>query len=53
VLQGRAEEDTGRVWEPGDLVCNPAGSVHSFRASGPEPFAFVVVLHEGLEFVRD
>ncbi len=50
VLQGNAEEDSGRVWRPGDLVRNPAGSVHAFRALGPEPFVFAVVLHDGIDF---
>lgn len=50
VLEGSAKEDSGRVWGPGDLVHNPAGSAHSFRALGPGPFVFAAELHEGLEF---
>lgn len=50
VLQGSAREDTGRLWEPGDLVHNPAGSRHSFRVLSPEPFLFFVVVHEGIDF---
>jgi quercetin dioxygenase-like cupin family protein len=52
VLSGRGEEDTGRVWEPGDVIRNPAGSSHSFRAISEEPFLFVVVVHEGIRFAR-
>ncbi len=53
VLQGRGQEDTGRVWEPGDVIRNPAGSSHAFRAISDEPFVFVVVVHEGIRFTRD
>lgn len=47
VLQGRAEEDTGVIFEPGDLVLRNERTAHSFRALGPEPFVFAVVLHGG------
>ena len=50
ILRGRAEEEhSGVVWEPGDLVQRPAGSVHAFRVLGDEPFVFAVVLYEGIE----
>jgi putative transcriptional regulator len=50
VLRGRAEEDeTGAVWEPGDLVHRAADSVHAFRVLGDEPFVFAIVLHDGIE----
>jgi putative transcriptional regulator len=50
VLQGCAEEEgTGRRWLPGDIVCNPAGTAHAFRAVGDEPLVFCAVVH-GLEF---
>jgi quercetin dioxygenase-like cupin family protein len=49
VLAGEAEEDTGVRWAPGDLVHRPAGSVHAFRATGPGPFVFAVVLDGEIE----
>lgn len=49
VLSGRAEEDGGDVWLPGDLVVREADSVHGFRALGDEPYLFAVVLHGGIE----
>jgi quercetin dioxygenase-like cupin family protein len=50
VLQGSAEEEgSGRVWAPGDLVCNPAGTAHAFRALGDEPLVFGAVVRR-LEF---
>jgi putative transcriptional regulator len=49
VLAGRAEEEGGEVWEPGDLALRSAGSQHAFRAAGPEPLLFAVVLHGGIE----
>lgn len=52
VLRGRGQEDTGRVWEPGDVIRNPAGSTHSFRAISDEPFVFVVAAHEGIRFTN-
>ncbi len=53
VLAGRAQEDSGRFWEPGDILHEPPGSVHGFRALGDEPFVFAVVLHEGIEEIAD
>lgn len=49
VLQGTAREDSGRLWAPGDVVRSPEGSRHSFTALGPEPFVFVVVVHDGID----
>ena len=51
VLQGRAQEDSGRFWDVGDILYKPPGSVHGFRALGDVPFVFAVVLHEGIEDV--
>ncbi len=48
-LQGTAREDSGRVWAPGDVVRNAAGSEHRFQALGPEPFVFIAVLYGGIE----
>jgi quercetin dioxygenase-like cupin family protein len=50
VLQGEGLEDSGRRWQPGDLIRNPAGSAHSFRSVGEEPFVFAIVLREGIRF---
>ena len=44
ILSGRAEEDTGVIWEPGDLIHTGADKAHTFRALGEEPFVFAVVL---------
>ena len=46
------QEETGRVWEPGDVIRNAAGSTHSFRAISDEPFVFVVAVHEGIRFTN-
>jgi putative transcriptional regulator len=52
VLEGSAQDDSGRVARAGDLLYGPAGSAHSFRAIGPGPFLFAVVLQGGLDFRR-
>ncbi len=44
VLQGRAQEDSGRILEPGDLDYGKAGTTHTFRTLGEESFIFAVVL---------
>ncbi len=44
VLQGRAQEDSGRVLQAGDLDLGAAGTSHTFRTMGDEPFVFAVVL---------
>lgn len=49
VLSGTAREDSGAVWNTGDVVHRKAGSVHSFRVIGDEPLVFAVVLHGGIE----
>ena len=51
VLAGRAEDDSGGVWHPGDLIVSDPGSVHAFRSVGSEPLLFAVVLEDGLELV--
>lgn len=53
VLAGRAEEDGGEIWLPGDLVVREGGSIHGFRCVGDEPYLFAVVLHGGIEAVGD
>jgi quercetin dioxygenase-like cupin family protein len=49
VLRGRADDSTGAVSLPGDLVHFGVGSSHSFRAAGPVPLLFAVV-QQGLRF---
>jgi quercetin dioxygenase-like cupin family protein len=49
VLSGSAEEDTGQLWLPGDLMLREADSVHAFRALADEPLLFAVVLEGGIE----
>lgn len=46
-LQGRAREDGGRIFEPGDLVHRGPGSRHAFQSIGDEPYVFAVVLYGG------
>jgi quercetin dioxygenase-like cupin family protein len=53
VIQGLGEEDTGRLWRPGDLVQSSAGSSHAYRSIGDEPFVFAVVLYGGIRFTSD
>lgn len=47
ILTGEAQEDSGKIWVPGDLVYKSAGSTHAFRLIGDEALIFAVVLHEG------
>lgn len=44
VLQGQANEDSGRQLSAGDRVILAAGSRHSFRVSSDEVFIFAVIL---------
>lgn len=46
-LQGRAREDGGRIFEPGELIHRAPGSRHGFRSIGDEPYVFAVVLYGG------
>jgi len=53
ILAGSGEEEgTGSRWEPGDLVVRRAGTSHAFRAIGPEPLLFAVVLRGGIDLER-
>jgi quercetin dioxygenase-like cupin family protein len=45
MLSGTIEEDSGERWEAGDVVIRTDGSRHSFRAVGPGPALFAVILH--------
>ncbi len=53
VIQGRAQEDSGKVWAPGDLVYRAPDSAHSFRVIGDEPFIYAVVLQDGFEWSEE
>ena len=53
VLQGAVELSDGRVLVPGDMNAMPAGSEHDLRSVGDEALVFVVVIHEGLEHIRN
>lgn len=44
VLQGQAQEDSGEILRPGDLHLGAAGTSHTFKTLGDEPFIFAVVL---------
>ena len=52
VLQGEAREDSGRLFQPGDLIHKAPGSVHSFRILGEQPFVFAVVVFEGVAWKK-
>jgi hypothetical protein len=49
VLSGAAEEDTGELWLPGDLVVREPETVHGYRVLGDEPILFAVVLEASIE----
>ena len=49
VLQGEAEEDSGRVYKSGDIVYQTTDSKHTFTATGDMPFIFFVI-HNGISF---
>ncbi len=51
ILAGEAQEDSGKIWVPGDLVYKAAGSTHAFRLIGDEALIFAVVLHEGFALI--
>jgi len=53
VLQGQMLEIDGPVYQEGDLIHRPAGSVHSIKSIGDEPLIFAAILFEGLEFIDD
>jgi len=46
VLQGHATENSGRIYQPGDVVHQKQGSRHSFRAHSDGPLLFAVVLEK-------
>ncbi|MGH8497927.1 MAG: cupin domain-containing protein [Methylococcales bacterium] len=46
VLQGRARNNCGNLFQPGDLLFAEPGSEHAFLIPGPEPFVFAVLLSE-------
>lgn len=48
VLAGSAEEDTGAVWLPGDLIYRDASCVHAYRVQDDEPL-LIAVAHRGIE----
>ncbi len=53
VLQGRAIENETRLFAPGDVVHKPMNSTHMVRAVDDEPCIFIVILHQGLEWITD
>lgn len=53
VLSGSAEEDSGEVWLPGDLIIRETGSVHGFHVLGNEPCSLAVILHGGIQPTDD
>ena len=52
VLAGSADESSGVVWLPGDLVVHETDTVHGFRAHDHEPLLLAAILENGLEIVR-
>jgi anti-sigma factor ChrR (cupin superfamily) len=53
VLSGAAEEDSGELWLPGDLVLREPETVHGYRVLPDEPVLFAVVLEDTIEIVGD
>ena len=49
ILQGEAREDSGRRYQPGDIVYKTKEQKHSFTSIGKLPFVFFVV-HNGISF---
>jgi quercetin dioxygenase-like cupin family protein len=49
VLSGAAEENSGELWLPGDLVLREPGTVHGYRVLPDEPVLFAVVLEDTIE----
>ena len=49
VLRGRAEDDDGRRYGPGDLWQRPAGSTHTFSVLAGAPFLYLVVIFDGVD----
>jgi putative transcriptional regulator len=53
IIQGRAQEDSGEIWAPGDLVYRAPDSGHAFRVIGDEPLIYAVVLHKGFAWTEE
>jgi putative transcriptional regulator len=51
VLQGGARENSGHLLQPGDLLISTAGSEHTFKTLGPEPFVFAVLLQNEIKWL--
>ena len=51
VLAGSADESSGVVWLPGDLLVYETDTVHRFRAHEREPLLLAAVLENGLEIL--
>jgi len=52
VLAGSADESSGALWLPGDLLVYETDTVHGFRAHEHEPLLLAAVLENGLEILR-
>jgi putative transcriptional regulator len=52
VLAGSADESSGVLWLPGDLVVHETDTVHGFRAHEHEPLLLAAILENGLEILR-
>ena len=52
VLSGAAEEDSGDLWLPGDLVLRDPETCHGYRVLPDESILMAVVLEGGIEVVR-
>src|SRR5215470_10791046 len=51
VLAGSADESSGVLWLPGDLVVHETDTVHGFRAHANEPLILAAILENGLEIL--
>jgi putative transcriptional regulator len=52
VLSGAAEEDSGCLWLPGDLLLRGPETCHGYRVLPDQPVLFAVVLEARIEVVR-
>lgn len=50
ILEGGIEDDSGRVFLPGDLAPMPAGSEHEFKALPGDDLLYLAVVQEGVDF---
>ncbi len=50
VLAGGIDEESGRIFLPGDIVPMPAGSEHAFSAMPGEDLLYLAIVEQGVDF---